>query len=155
MPAFVGVYQLDLFYQWSGPSTSIQSFTFTVIDPCILNNVPPVTLPNYSAYIGDPDYLQDIAITVNAAYQDYCLFSISLTELKRTLPDTSLTAITFANIVNQYYQVLPSAKIQYNVSVPNLAHAGVYDLTVLYKWGGVGNVVSSMVPFTLTLLDPC
>ena len=79
---YVGVYTIDLFYQWSGPTTSNQVFTFTVVDPCILNNVPPATLPNYTGYIGDPDYIQDIAITVGVAYQDYCIYSITLTSVK-------------------------------------------------------------------------
>jgi len=116
-PDYVGVYAVDLKYDWSGPSTITKSFTFTVVDPCILNNIPPSTLPNYTAYIGDPDFLQDVAIAVGATYQSYCLFSIKLTSIKQNSPDTSATAMSFTNLINQYYGTLPNAKINYNVSV--------------------------------------
>ena len=99
--------------------------------------------------------MQDIAITVGAAYQNYCVYSISLTSVKTTLPDTSTTAMTFTNMVDKYYTDLPNAKINYNVSVPDLAQVGVYNLSVLYQWGGSGQVMSTTLAMVLTLQDPC
>jgi hypothetical protein len=151
VPAFVGVFTVDLTYTWSGPTTLTRTFLFTVIDPCILNNAPPVSLPNYTAYIGDADFIQNIAITVGVAYQDYCIYSIYLASTKTTAPDTSATAITYTAMINQLYTQLPNAKITYNVSIPDLAHTGVYNLVVTYTWGGTGAVTSATVPLILTL----
>ena len=109
VPAYVGVYNIDLFYEWSGPSTSNQIFTFTVVDPCILNNVPPASIPSYSEFLGMPNYTQDIAITVGIPYQDYCIFSITLTSVKQVAPDTSVTAMTFVNMLNSLYTDLANA----------------------------------------------
>ena len=75
--------------------------------------------------------------------------------MKQTLPDTSPVAVTFANMVNQYYTVLPNAKINYHCSVPDIIQVGIYDLTVLYEWGGYGQVTSATVPLVLELQDPC
>jgi hypothetical protein len=52
---YVGVYTINMQYDWSGPSTLTRTFTFTVIDPCIAAVVPPPTIPNSSFYVGDPD----------------------------------------------------------------------------------------------------
>jgi hypothetical protein len=50
---------------------------------------------------------------------------------------------------------LPSAKVNYNVSIPDLAHTGIYNIVITYTWGGTGAVTSATRPFTLTLQDPC
>jgi hypothetical protein len=52
---FVGVYTVDLLYDWSGPTTLTRTFTFTVIDPCIAAVVPPLMIISSSYYVGDPD----------------------------------------------------------------------------------------------------
>jgi hypothetical protein len=102
-PAFVGVFSVTLTYTWSGPTTLTRTFLFTVIDPCILNNVPPASIPSYTAYIGDADYLQNLAITVGVPYQAYCIYSIYLASTKTPIPDTSATAMSFTDMVNQLY----------------------------------------------------
>lgn len=63
--------------------------------------------------------------------------------------------MTFTNLVNSLYTDLALAKITYLVSVPDLTHTGVYDLTITYTWGGVGAVTSTTLLTTLTLRDPC
>jgi hypothetical protein len=52
---FVGVYTIGLTYDWSGPNTITHTFTFTVIDPCIVAVVPPASIPSSVWYVGDPD----------------------------------------------------------------------------------------------------
>lgn len=155
MTSYVGVYNVNLIYMWSGPSTSIKTFSFTVVDPCILNNVPPVTLPDYTAYIGDPNFLQGIALTVGLPYQDYCIYSVSLISTKTTTPDTSPAAVGFTDMVNRLYTDLGLALITYHVSIQDLANVGIYNLVVTYQWGGTGTATSALVPFVLTLKDPC
>jgi hypothetical protein len=44
--SYVGVYTISLLYDWSGPSTATRVFTFEVIDPCILETVPPAVIPS-------------------------------------------------------------------------------------------------------------
>ena len=52
---YIGEYTISLTFTWSGPSSSTQVFTFTVIDPCIVAVVPPASIPSSSWWIGDPD----------------------------------------------------------------------------------------------------
>ena len=52
---YIGIYTISLTFTWSGPLTSTQEFTFTVIDPCIVAVVPPASIPSSSWWIGDPD----------------------------------------------------------------------------------------------------
>lgn len=54
-------------------------------------------------------------------------------------------------MVDALYTAVPNAKISYNASVPDLTHTGVYDLTILYTWGGTGAVMSTTLTTTLTL----
>lgn len=70
-------------------------------------------------------------------------------------PETSVTAMTFVNMVNALYTDLGSAKIVYHISVPQMTHIGLYNLSILYQWGGDGTVMSSTITFTLEILDPC
>jgi hypothetical protein len=96
MPAFMGVYSVNLQYTWSGPTVVIRTFTFTVTDPCASAVTPPASIPAYSAYLGDPNYTQAIGPTISLAYQASCVYSISLSSLKDSLPDTTST-LTYVN----------------------------------------------------------
>jgi len=115
--SYIGVYSVDLTYTWSGPSTLTRSFTFTVIDPCIPTIVPPASIPNYTAYIGDPNYVQNIAPAIGATYQAYCVYSITLTATKVPLPNTYAAAMTYTNQANVLYTDLGNSKITYNASI--------------------------------------
>jgi len=116
--AYIGVYNVGLTYTWQpGPQTLTRSFTFTVIDPCIPTIVPPASIPNYTAYIGDPNYVQNIAPAIGATYQAYCVYSITLTATKVPLPNTYAAAMTYTNQANVLYTDLGNSKITYNASI--------------------------------------
>ena len=87
-----------------------------MIDPCIPIITPPVSIPNYTAYIGDPDSTQNIAPTIGAAYQAYCVYSISLAATKVPTPLTP-AAYTFTNQVNVLYTDIANSKVTYNASI--------------------------------------
>ena len=50
---YVGMYSINLQYDWSGLAPVPKTFTFTVIDPCIAAVVPPAIIPDSSYYVGD------------------------------------------------------------------------------------------------------
>jgi hypothetical protein len=153
--AYIGVYDVTLTYTWPpGPQTLARTFTFTVIDPCIPTIVPPASIPNYTAYIGDPNFTQNIAPTVGVTYQAYCVYSISLAATKVPAPLTP-AAYTYTNQVNVLYTDIPNSKVTYNASIQDLANAGVYSVTLTYTWAGSGAAQTLTRTFTLTLDDPC
>ena len=79
---YLGVYTVSLEYTWSTATPVVKTFTFTVTDPCLTAITPPTSIAPYTANIGDPDYQQDIAPTIGVTYQNYCVFSITLTSVK-------------------------------------------------------------------------
>jgi len=151
----IGVYSVSLQYTTNATIITTRSFTFTILDPCIAAVVPPASIPNFSAFIGDVDYTENMPPTISTTFQSSCIFSLSLSSSKVPLPDTSATAFTFSPLSNANYLSLSSAKVVYKSSVQNLAHTGVYTLVATYTWGGTGADTSTTRTFTLTLQDPC
>jgi hypothetical protein len=54
--AKIGVYSVSLEYKTNATIITTRSFTFTIVDPCITAIVPPASIPNFEAFIGDADY---------------------------------------------------------------------------------------------------
>lgn len=101
--ARLGVFDITLSYTLNGPTYVSRVFTFTVNDPCVSAITPPAAPASYSAMVGDPNYTQNIAPSIALAQQPYCVFSIILTSVKSTTPDTSSSALTFGPLVNKLF----------------------------------------------------
>ena len=56
---------------------------------------------------------------------------------------------------NAKFSDISTAAITFNSVTYNSSYAGVYSITVTYKWGGAGTVTSLSRTFTYTLVDPC
>ena len=74
---------------------------------------------------------------------------------KQTLPDTTATAIGFTPQVNVLIADAANSIITYNVATQDTTHAGVYDITITWTWGGTGADLTASHSFTVTLDDPC
>jgi hypothetical protein len=142
MEPFIGVYSISLTFTWSGPSTSTQLFTFTVIDPCIAAVIPPASIPNSAWWIGDLDQSQSFPPSIDPLFQDYCIYSISISVTKNIAPNTSASVVTFTPMVNKTYLNNSEAIALFDVSTPDLNNTGIYTIVVTYQWGGYGTDTS-------------
>ena len=47
-PVYIGEYAVSLEYAYSTATIVVRTFTYTVVDPCILGVVPPASIPSYT-----------------------------------------------------------------------------------------------------------
>jgi len=77
--ANLGTYTIQLTYQYGGATWTdmsvVKTWTMNVIDPCLAAVVPPTPV-SYTFYVKDPDFVVNLAPTINPVYQNYCLYSI-------------------------------------------------------------------------------
>jgi hypothetical protein len=96
---YVGVYTISFLYTWSGPSTLTRVFTFEVIDPCILEIVPPAVIPSQTLEFTFAPYFQPVQPTIATIYQPYCFFDVTVTKTHDTVPDLSMMFVSFVDLV--------------------------------------------------------
>jgi hypothetical protein len=93
---YIGVYSVSLLYSWSGPSSATQTFTFTVLDPCIVQVVPP-SIPSQTLQFSST-YLQPIQPLVPPLYAPYCNFDIAVTKDENGVVDLTNNFVSFTDL---------------------------------------------------------
>ena len=71
--------------------------------------VLPALLASSSSYMGDSDTYANVALSITAAYQSTCVFSISTSVTKSSSPDTSSQIVLFTTMTNDSYYNIGNA----------------------------------------------
>ena len=128
----LGVYVITINYSWAETSTDTNTITVTLVDPCLAAVVPPASLASRSSYMGDSQTYVNVALSITAAYQLTCVYSISTSATKSSSPDSSPQIVLFRTMTNDSYSNIGNAKITLHSSSYDPTYAGIYSVAVKY-----------------------
>lgn len=158
---YLGTYTFTVVYTWGNPlNTVTRTQTINILDGCLTKVTPPASIANpYRSLLDFDDSTTwlNVAPVFTLPYT-MCKYSISMTAVKTTTPDTTTSAISFTPMFQKAYTDLASAVIHYIGGSTNydLSLIGDYTVTMTYSWGGF-NINDNVIvrTFTYTVQDCC